>query len=58
MFLCEDCGLLFDEPCVWEERHGLDPYEGPGEKWSACPHCQSTDIVEVWQCGECVHDYD
>ena len=55
MYLCMECGREFDVPVEWEERHGLAPDEGPGEKWSACPTCHSTDIAEVWRSGECIH---
>ena len=49
-FKCRDCGAEFDEPYSWVERHGFN--EGPGERWSACPCCEScdydfSDVVEA-----------
>jgi hypothetical protein len=37
MFICEDCGLEFNEPKTYIETHGLPcpPYE----KWTGCPFC-------------------
>ena len=52
MFICEECNKVFDDPITIEEYH---PY-GMGyatERWNACPHCESTDIVEVEQCQKC-----
>lgn len=53
MYVCLDCGLEFEEPAEWVERHGLDPSEGPGEHWSGCPDCHGA-YEEVYVCGECV----
>ena len=37
MFVCSECGHVFDEPKRWKEKHGLDcpPYEN----FSGCPSC-------------------
>ena len=52
MYICENCGHLFEEgeQAVWEERHGLDT--PPYEKWNGCPVCNG-DYEEVHQCKEC-----
>ncbi len=36
-YTCLDCGITFDEPTQWEERHGLNT--PPYEKFSGCPAC-------------------
>lgn len=50
MFVCLDCGCVFEEPIEWEEKHGLD--YGPYEYWSGCPSCKG-DYVEAHQCDNC-----
>lgn len=52
MFVCIECGHVFEEPQYWEERHGFD--YGPGEEWSGCPECGSsyTRTYECDCCGE------
>ena len=57
LFICTECGCLFEEPVEWEERHGLDT--PPYEKWSGCPQCHG-NYVETYQCdccGEWIEDY-
>ena len=41
-YKCRSCGEYFDEPHEYVERHGFD--YGPGERWSECPHCGSSDF--------------
>lgn len=53
MFICNECGHIFDEPGTWNEYH---PY-GEGyvaESWSGCPHCHEgySEAVECECCGE------
>ena len=43
-YKCRECGEEFDEPYRWVEMHGFT--WGPGEYWSACPHCGSCDYDE------------
>lgn len=50
MFVCKNCGALFEEPQYWEERHGLD--HGPFETFSGCPRC-SEPYVEAYKCDGC-----
>lgn len=50
MWVCTNCGHIFEEPHRWEERHGFD--YGPFEKFSGCPKC-SEPYVEAHQCAEC-----
>ena len=52
MYICEECELVFDEPKTIEEHH---PYgmTYATEYWNACPHCESTEIVEAQQCNLC-----
>ena len=52
MFICNECGELFEEPKIIEEHH---PY-GMGyatEEWAVCPHCKETDFQEAKQCSRC-----
>ena len=51
MYICENCGEVFDEPKTIYETHGLPcpPYEA----WSACPNCESTNISDAKQCSHC-----
>ena len=53
MYICLDCGHVFDEPDTWNEHH---PY-GEGyatEAWSGCPRCKGgyEEAVECNVCGE------
>lgn len=50
MFICIECGNLFEEPREWEETHGLD--YGPYEKFSGCPNCHG-GYVEAHLCNCC-----
>ena len=50
MFVCTECGFLFEEPEYWIERHGLD--YGPYEQWSGCPQCKGS-YVEAHRCDCC-----
>ena len=50
MFVCLECGRLFEEPAVWEEKHGLD--YGPYELWSGCPLCHG-GYTETYRCDCC-----
>jgi hypothetical protein len=50
MFVCTNCGYLFEEPDCWEEQHSLE--YGPFEKWSGCPKCGET-YTEAHKCDCC-----
>ena len=52
MWICEDCGAVFDEAKIIEEHH---PYgmTYATEYWAACPHCESTNIEEARFCERC-----
>lgn len=45
-YRCNDCGYVFDEPYLYEERD-------TGYKAEWCPSCHSDDIVEVKECKLC-----
>jgi hypothetical protein len=52
MYICENCGEVFEEFGTYYEHH---PY-GNGyatEEWSCCPYCKDTDIVEAHECECC-----
>ena len=50
MYVCLDCGKVFEEPKYWEEEHGLD--SPPYELWKGCPVCGG-DFVEAVICDGC-----
>ena len=50
MWVCTNCGHIFDEPRHWEERHGLS--DGPFESFSGCPKC-GEPYTEAKQCDCC-----
>lgn len=50
MFICKECGNVFEEPIRWEERHGLDT--PPFEQHIGCPYCQGA-YVEAYRCDCC-----
>lgn len=45
IYICKDCYNTFEEPYVYEERHGFT--HGPFEKWYVCPYCGSSDYKEL-----------
>lgn len=52
MFVCENCGDVFEECETVEEQH---PY-GEGyatERWAVCPCCGSSNIDEAKKCEHC-----
>ena len=52
MYICEDCGSVFDEPKIVYERH---PY-GMGyatEAFGICPHCKSSNFDTAKRCSRC-----
>jgi len=51
MLICCDCDLVFDEPAISVEKHGLD--SPPYERFEVCPACGSTDIHETYPCECC-----
>ena len=50
MYICLDCGAVFDEPQHWEEKHGLT--HGPYEEFSGCPECGGA-YAETFKCSCC-----
>lgn len=50
MFICLDCGCVFDEPKHWIETHGLD--SPPYEEWDGCPSCGGA-YAETYKCDGC-----
>ena len=52
MYICNDCGAVFEECKVEYEFH---PY-GSGtakEEWWYCPNCDSADFEEAKECKRC-----
>lgn len=56
MFICLDCGYVFETPRRWAERHGLDT--PPYEELSGCPKCYGdySDAYECDCCGEYIDE--
>lgn len=50
MYLCLDCGGLFEKPYEYKEQHGFD--SPPHETVSCCPYCKG-DYVKTYQCDSC-----
>lgn len=50
MYVCLDCGELFEYPMKIVEKHGLD--SPPYEEFYGCPECGGT-YVETMQCYSC-----
>lgn len=71
MFKCEECGMVFDEPNIYKEKHGLDA--PPYEIFSECPFCgghfveaEKCELCGEWNvpreltmgvCDECIYGY-
>lgn len=56
MFVCLECGHIFDIPMCFEEKHGLDT--PPYEQIIGCPKCGGvyTDAYVCDHCGEWIVD--
>jgi hypothetical protein len=59
MFICLDCGEIFEEPGTFSQRH---PY-GEGyatETLACCPYCGSSfaEAEQCTVCGEWFEKYD
>ncbi len=50
MFVCEECGHIFEDTKHYVEKHNLD--YGPYEEWDGCPIC-SGNYVEAHKCDCC-----
>ena len=50
MFVCIDCGKVFESPGRWQETHGLDT--PPYEEWTGCPRCGGS-YTTAYRCEEC-----
>ena len=50
MFVCLDCGCVFDEPERYVDTHGLD--SPPYEVWYGCPYCGGA-YRETYSCDAC-----
>ena len=50
MFVCIECGAIFENPKEWQETHGLD--SGPYEGFSSCPYCGG-NYTEAFRCDTC-----
>lgn len=50
MYVCLDCGCVFEEPESYCEKHGLD--YGPYEEWDGCPSCGGS-YTETYRCDCC-----
>lgn len=50
MFICLDCGRLFEEAVAYTETHGFT--DGLYETWNGCPRCGGA-FVETRCCDNC-----
>lgn len=50
MYICLDCGKLFEEPRKYVETHGFD--SPPYEEWYGCPECGGV-YTETKRCDNC-----
>lgn len=50
MYVCLECGAVFETPVAYMETHGLDC--GPYEALSCCPVCGGA-YVETMRCSQC-----
>jgi RecJ-like exonuclease len=50
LFICEDCGFVFQQPYNYRENYGL--FGSPFERLSVCPACGGT-FAEAKVCELC-----
>ena len=50
MYICKDCGTLFNTPVEYTEKHGLD--SPPYETWYGCPECSGA-YTNTFECDVC-----
>ena len=52
MFICDDCGEVFEEPAAYYESR---EFWGAScqEAFGACPNCGSTDYDVAMRCDRC-----
>ena len=53
MWICNDCGEMFQEPKKVYENQGEFWGAPAWEAFGACPFCESTDIDEMKRCKRC-----
>lgn len=56
MYICLDCGCIFENPRKYTETHGLD--SPPYEEWNGCPYCGGfyTETYRCDLCGKYIED--
>ena len=55
MYICKDCGAVFEEPYKWRDDPspaGVSLSSGYYEYWE-CPSCGSEDVDEAERCEVC-----
>ncbi len=50
MYICLECGKIFNTPKKCIETHGLDT--PPYETWHGCPYCEG-NYTETYECDVC-----
>lgn len=50
MFVCLDCGCIFENTRHYVEKHNLNT--PPYEEWDGCPSCDGS-YAEAHKCDEC-----
>ena len=49
-FICCECEMIFDEPKIWTEKHGLST--PPYEHFAGCPSCGGA-FTATYKCDDC-----
>jgi hypothetical protein len=50
VYICNNCGALFETPVQYTETHGLD--SPPYETWNGCPECLGS-YAKTFECDVC-----
>ena len=50
MFICFDCGQIFEMPEQWQETHGFN--RSPYEHFNGCPSCGGA-YTKTYRCDCC-----
>ena len=60
MYICKDCGALFEEPVVWYDDPSPTGVSLPSGcyEYHECPSCGSDDFTEAKECEACGDHYD
>lgn len=59
MYICKDCGELFEEPAKWYDDPSAEGVSLPSGSYEyhECPNCGSDDFAEAKECPRCDGHY-